>query len=786
MAEILGVKPQLDRILELQGSNDSEEAVALKSQILQKALVGYLEVRKASDQNWRELSYSFNIMRREQRKQDLINQCFTLANFAQLSTLYTLEPFLRLNLYFKASAMCTQTGNGIGLLLPVLSIVQQKTAWVGKTEPPEAMKEIIDGGPINTRGLPDYVDKFFDAPAPGSTISRRQSLFELWKSRYGVDASNESNLCSLLDKDRHAYRKTIRSLHTRILLLYSLYSYILDMDNSLLALLRLVHSPAGSQINLQATELNLASLGLSPAAIHAAKLINIKSEVAQLVQLNKSGGDNFTRQRLEVLVLERILTAALEVRAASDQVDAELNYANDVVLAELLARRGRQLQLNYEANFIQAGVFGSVAGLLYLKGYPKAGNEQFVISGGIGTLLSTQALLLMRGGKRPIDTKPNSLADVFDLDQEHRFSPLITAFLNSPSLDSNSGESRKQELEQYWKKHKATTVNVDNNRIREKLAAMPSARFDRIQIVSNRITMLHRLLYEVELFDTELLALLRATDSNNNPPELQNIVADKANLSPHAAEATSLLGLQSLVGYLRTSPAGTYDPILVGDRLFLVRRVFTTALDVRTNIDTLDGEISYESDVLDRMTRARDHTVALLNNANFYQLGILAIIIDGNLGLSGNTRWLRASNMLNIVSGLSVGGLAGAALLAQRGGWRPVPSRLNMLGQTLGMSPPEEYRFSPEVWRFINSVPPTSKNGLTRVEQMRKMWKEEKGIYPNMDKQSTREKMAAYGPHHSELSESIKLIKYRLNMLYDVQGLVGLFDTDLDDLLRSV
>jgi hypothetical protein len=785
MAQILGVRPQLDRILEL-GGNDSEEAIALRSQILQKVLIGFLEVRKASDKNWRELSYSFNIMRREQRKQDLIDQCFTLANFAQLSTLYTLEPYLRLNLYFKASAMCTQTGNGIGLLLPVLSIAQQKIATVGKTEPPAPLQEIIDGGPVNTGGLPEYVDKFFDSPAPGTTITRRQALFELWKSRYHVDAANENQLCSLRDSDRHKYRKTIRSLQTRILLLYSLYSYILDMDNSLLALLRYVKSPAGSQMNVEATESNLAALGLSPGAIHAAKLLNIKAEVAQLVALNKNGGnDSLARQKLEVLVLERVLTGALEVRAAADQVDAEINYAHDVVLAELLARRGKQLQQNFEMNFIQAGVFGSVAGGLFLTGYPKAGDMQFVISGGIGTLLSTQALLIMRGGKRPIDTPPNSLADVFDLDREQHFSPLITAFLNSPAVESHGAETRKAELEQYWKGHKVTTVNLDNSRTREKLAAMPSAKFDRIQIVTNRITMLHRLLYEVELFDTELLALLHATDSNN-PPGVQNMVAEKGNPPSPAVEGSSLLHIQSLVSYLRSNPNGTYDPIIVSDRLFLVRRVFTTALDVRTDIDTLDGEISYESDVLDRMTRARDHTVALLNNANFYQLGILAIIIDGELGLSGNTRWVRASNMLNIVSGLSVGGLAGAALLAQHGGWRPLPSQLNMLGQTLGMSPPEDYRFSPEVWQFINAVPPDSKTGLTRVQRLREGWKQQRGIYPNMDKQSTREKMAAYGPHHHERLETIKLIKYRLNMLYDVQGLVGLFDTDLDDLLRSV
>jgi hypothetical protein len=268
----------------------------------------------------------------------------------------------------------------------------------------------------------------------------------------------------------------------------------------------------------------------------------------------------------------------------------------------------------------------------------------------------------------------------------------------------------------------------------------------------------------------------------SNPAALQGSATVNANLTPFANEAANLLGLQAVVSQLHSIPNA--DTGSVDLRLYLVRRVFTTALEVRAAIDTLDDEICYEFDVLGRMTRSRDHAIAVTNNLNFYQLNVLALIIDGLLGLSADPRWVRASDFLNIVSGLAVGSLAGLTVLEMHGPKRPLPARLNMLGQCLGMAPPEDYRFSPEVWTFINSVPPTSTTGLTRVEQMRRMWKESKRIYPNMDKQAVREKLAAYGPAHTQKSESIKLIKNRLNLLYDVQGLVGLFDRGLADLVR--
>jgi hypothetical protein len=821
IAQILGVKPEMDRLLQIanssEGSAANAETVALKSKILQRTLIAYLQVRRACDKNDRELSYSYNVMRREQRRQDLINELFTLANFAQLGTLYTLEPYLRLNTKFRASAICTQTSGGIGLILPVLSIAQQKTAIARHTTPPPIMQNLIDGGPVDANGLPPYVDQFLSSPSLSSNRTRKEEMFALWKNRYGVDASKRENLCSLIEEGKP---KSLGMLNTRILLLWSLRTFLLDMDRSLLMLLQQVEATDVKQLEAEKSSDNsndntiqskyLKSLGLNSSAIDAAQLLNIEKQVSEFIVLGKGGQiNNPSRMRLETTILERILSGALEVRVAADQVDAEINYASDVVLSELLAKRGKALQRNYEANFIQAGTFGSIAGLLYLKHLSHRGNEMFVISGGIGTALSVRALLLMRGGHRPIDTNPNSLLNVLNIPpaEQYRFSPMMTKFLNSPAPDAGNHETRAQALLKYWNDEKITTVKLINKKMLVGLAGAPPSEYDTIDLVTNRISMLHGLIAHIELLDSELLSLARAIDSpalpQANAPDSSNAAVSSnsssatnsknTTLTQPAREAVNLLGLQAFLGQLSSvasDQSGKNQSLNgveeVATRLTITGKILLAALDVRTTSDILDSEISYEYDVLGRMTRSRDHAIAVTNNINFFQLNVLATIIDGKLGESGDKRYVRASNMLNIVSGFAVGGLALLTVLEQRGGSRPLPVHPNMVGQCLGLAPKNEYKFSPVVWQFINEAPPSSSSGQTRVQLMMQSWKQTRSINVNMDKESTREKVSAYGPAHTKHSETIKLLKNRLNMLFDVRGIIGLFDDDLDDLLKAV
>ena len=109
-AEILGVRAHLDRLL---SNSQDEDTILLKSLILRKILRGVLEVRQACNKIDLELTYAYDVMKKEERKEQFIFSLFNLANFAQLSTFYTLEPCMRMHDQFITSAIFTTTSGSL-------------------------------------------------------------------------------------------------------------------------------------------------------------------------------------------------------------------------------------------------------------------------------------------------------------------------------------------------------------------------------------------------------------------------------------------------------------------------------------------------------------------------------------------------------------------------------------------------------------------------------------------------------------------------------------------------
>lgn len=199
-----------------------------------------------------------------------------------------------------------------------------------------------------------------------------------------------------------------------------------------------------------------------------------------------------------------------------------------------------------------------------------------------------------------------------------------------------------------------------------------------------------------------------------------------------------------------------------------------------------DREINAERQALDRVTRERDLTVALLNDANFLQLGILATIIDGPLGITKKKKLNLYGDRLNIVSGLTVGGLAGLSLVAQRGGFRHTKSGPNLLGQTFGLPTPESEQLPAVLSSYMNSVPPLSESGLTRREQLISYWKSTKILPISISKPATVERVSGYGSRHHRWCETIKLMSARISMLFDLRAMVDRLNVGLVELLKAI
>jgi hypothetical protein len=285
-----------------------------------------------------------------------------------------------------------------------------------------------------------------------------------------------------------------------------------DFDRELLSLLKMVKTPGTENSSSDNNGLRVA--GYSAGANEVARLLKIQPQIEELVNLQRNHIDNDRRDELELLVLETILEGGLEVQVASDKVDEELNYNYHVILADLMASRAKWLQYNYNLNFLQAGIMGIIAGRLYLAHYAYAGDKQFVISGGIGTGLTTLAIMQMHGFWRKVDTEPNSLAEILNLhpDNEYRFSPFVSSFLNAPDPESTDGKTRREALNEAWRKYRVSTTNLNRTKNLEALAALPPHKYDTIKLVTNRITLLHSLKKELESFQGEVFDLLCATD----------------------------------------------------------------------------------------------------------------------------------------------------------------------------------------------------------------------------------------------------------------------------------
>ena len=266
--------------------------------------------------------------------------------------------------------------------------------------------------------------------------------------------------------------------------------------------------------------------------------------------------------------------------------------------------------------------------------------------------------------------------------------------------------------------------------------------------------------------------------------------ANNFELSKRGQEAARLLGIENQIQkFISLKNAGkleTLDSEAIKLQLFIIRKTMTAGVELRTVSAKLDREITFEQQAVDKLTRERDFAVEVTTNANFLQLGILSMIIDGPLAETHDSRKVLASNELNIVSGSLVGALAILAFLEQRGGSRHSPAEPNMLAQPLGLNPPTEERIPSLLWNYLNSVSPTSPHGLTRREQLIEYWKTAKVLPININKQSTIEQVSAYGPSHRQRKETIRLINGRVIMLFDLKAMIDLLNSGLVDLLQAL
>lgn len=767
-AEILGIRAEAEQIIAASvadKSDDRQRLVELKSFCLRRIFQGILQVQSAENRLEMEMAYAYDMMARKQRQTSAVNEAFNIANFTQLAVLYGLvEPYSRIAEKFKQSAVCTTVGSGLAIGLPTINILYNKFDKARHLTPPQSISYVVDGKPVDGENLPPLVARYFNLPAPGESKTRREELNNLWVKRYGADIKNASTLAGI---DDHKSKK-IFVLNRRIVLLWSLYSTVMGFNKELLALLQETSSDISRQMDS-------SGVALSGGAGEAMHLLKLEPLVAEL-KSNGSQHGTLRDQELKVQLLQYLLAGYLEMHNAGDRCQEELNYQYDVVLSQMMARRGMILQKLFELNFIQMGTLGSVAGLCYLKEYPQYGNELFIIADSIATIISTVTLIALHGGWRRNLSQPNSLADFFYLraGSENGFSPLVKAYLDSSSPLRSDGKSRRQYLDEIWTKKGIAAMNLKNRHCLEKLGSMPSCKWDSIKLVLNRIALLSSLREQFWQFDAELVDLLRQTWPEPAPKTLNDTVAF---LNPSAQGAARLLGVGSLVK--SSVEHGDEDA-----KTAVTRWVLEGFLDANSDSDKVGRQSLIESQVLNRMIRRQNLAITLTNNLNFYQLGILGIISD-SMGLSSYPKTVLDANRINIVSGYLIAGLAGATVVERQGFWGRSKAQANALGTVFGKAS-TSFKLTPFMERYLNAVPPISPIHKTRREQLIDYWKECRVLSVNVKHSSNIDKLSAEGKAHHFWSETIKLVSNRVTMLNDLRAVMRSSNVGFGELIGAL
>ncbi|HEY9677651.1 MAG TPA: hypothetical protein V6C76_06565 [Drouetiella sp.] len=763
-ADVLDVRQLSERVIRLrQDSKTDIEKRQLNDEralLLRRIFEAVLQLQSAESQLEFEISFTYDAIAREQRRENTVNQIFNAANFAQSGTFGIIGPVADLNNHFVVESTTGVVSTGIGTVLPIIGMIYNKRAKASHLTPPEIMSPYLNGKPVDASRMPPLVVRYLNSSKPGESRTRMEVLNASWKERFKSDMTKKETLFGIDD----GKKRSLGYLHNRLTLQWSLYTSIQEFDSDLLSLLNQVRRFTRTEYPLTITK-----LGTSDAE-DAARLLHVEHLLTELTESNATGIEDEHKRGLQLTLLETVLAGCLEMAVASDKCQKELNYQYDIVLAELTDRQSNFMQKLYEVNFIQGGAIGSVAGLLFLKKKINPATELLLVSSGIGLGLTAASFVALHGGWRKNQTGPNSLADFFNLRAEHGFTPLVYAYLNSASPRRADGKTRRECLMEYWNNNKVVTADLRNKRILEKLASMPSCKWDTINLVLNRTALLSTLQEQYNEFDGELLDLLR----KGWPVTLARSQSqDQSNNSLGAT--ASLLGVQGIV--IANQQMDEKSKLLV------TRQVLDGFLSVTADANVISQEVDLEFKVLDRLNRQRDKVVQLTNNINFLQAGTLGLI-GGSLGLAGTDADVLATNRISIVSSAVGSGLALASMLEQHGGWRPDRAKPNALGAVFGKE--YEHRFSPTTIRYLNAIPTDSKSNLSRRQVLIKYWKTAKIVDMNVGKESVIEKLCVAGSAHHWWSETIRLINNRITMLFDLKGVMRSSNVAFAELLKTL
>jgi hypothetical protein len=731
-ADILGVRSNVDRILELQtaGGAPTEELLWNKAIVLKQILLGYLEVRQTSDLLDESIDDTYDAIDRDVRKVNRRVELANIANFTAFGVLFNIAAADRLKKLFQRSNVLTFVAGSLSAGIGAASVGLSYTGASIDRCRPNPLADVFGLEKASVH-LPELVSKYIEATPKGQTQSRKQAMLHSWKSEFGLSESSASQqLLAANSPKRHI--ASLRLLNQRLALLFSLNAAAEQFDNELLALLRAIESNSVPTTNGPTLAANNQIGG---RGVEAAKLLRVEQSAATIITMNRTGarnGADLQTLALDLYILEKILGAALEVRQVVDRIDQEKHYQFDILRPQLVRVRDRVNLLTNTANFTEIGVLKNIAGGDFYHHHNRAGAVTLMTMDAVSVLLSTANLAYLKMYRHKQNSEVNELANIlkFDAPSQYHFSSLISSYFEAVPPGSASGITRKEELLNHWKR---TGMLPNKERTAESLASLPSMhdkRVETIELVNKRVQMLFDVRGSVETLDSGLLELLNAV--------------------------------------ILPAPETPADN-RIDKQLALMKRVMQNALEVRSASDQIDNQLSDEYAAKGAILAGRSRGIQYNNILNFTQAGTLGVIAQF-LILHNRPK---QANTLDLIAGSTVLLLSSAALLQQRIGRRPAKPELNVLAQVLVPGASSTDSVPPSVSRYLNS----------RRESLIERWRKSGVITTNLTSQRNLHKLSA--SEQTSKQESVQLITDRIVMLHDVHTTIESMDKELAKTLKE-
>lgn len=259
-------------------------------------------------------------------------------------------------------------------------------------------------------------------------------------------------------------------------------------------------------------------------------------------------------------------------------------------------------------------------------------------------------------------------------------------------------------------------------------------------------------------------------------------------LTPGAREAANLLGILPKVEklmQLKQARSGQENMALSDEELGLkvdvLDRVLGASMEVRMVSGRIDRDLSWAFAGQGMLNAKQQKILNYLFMANFMQIGVLGVL-SGPAFLNG--RGALGSELLLLASsiGLSLSVLSFAQ--ANIGYKKRVDGDATILTDVYKIQKPATDEHQPKlVIKYLDSVPPNSRDGKTRSQALIEGWK--KGKYLRNMNEITLEKLSAVEPAGKKYKIGANEFQKRIRMLFDTQYTIELFHEELLELLRA-